>query len=179
MQVDDLTDEFETKLSAAKELAAAESKGIIPSLTSKLKEDDRALQRFEKMVSGLGSSEEDREMGERAIGLTEKLAEYLGEEVHCRLDRIYLETVQGGSRGVNGGSEEDEAELVAGVEEELDSLYPEIGVLAEMSTQQQFKGPILREIQSRHGQLQSTDEKKLDHVRIFCRYVFFSLRVYN
>ncbi|KAK2762749.1 hypothetical protein FQN54_000923 [Arachnomyces sp. PD_36] len=161
--VDDLTDEFETKLNAARELATAESKGIIPSVTSKLKEDDRILQRFEKLAAGLDSSEEDKEMSERAMGLTTKLAEYLAEGVHCRLDRVYLETVQSGSNTVNGGVE-DEIDLIASLEDELDSLYPEIEVLAEMSTRQQFKVPILRELKNRHGQLQSTSEEKLDYI---------------
>lgn len=98
------------------------------------------------------------------MDLATKLSEYLAEEVHCRLDRIYLETAQSGSSTANGDTEDD-AGLIASLEEELDSLYPEIGVLAEMSTQQTFKGPILRELKNRHGQLQSTTEEKLDYVR--------------
>lgn len=145
-------------------MAAAESKGIVPSITSKLKEDDRALQRFEKSASGLDSTEEDGKISERAMDLATKLADYVAEEVHCRLDRIYLETLQSGSNTTNGEIE-DEADLIASLENELDSLYPEIGILAELCTKQQFKSPILRELKNRHGQLQSTSEEKLDYVR--------------
>lgn len=97
------------------------------------------------------------------MDLTTNLTEYAAEEVHCRLDRIYLETLQRGSNTVNGGAE-DEADLIASLENELDSLYPEIGILTEVSIGQQFKGPILRELKNRHGQLQSTTEEKLDYV---------------
>lgn len=162
-QIEDLTDEFETKLNSARELAAAESKAIAPSVTSKLKDDDRTLQQFEKLASGLDSSEEEKEMSERAVNLTSKLAEYIAAEVHCRLDRIYLETLQSGSAPSSGM--EDEADMIASLEDELDSLYPEIGLLAHVSTQQQYKDPILRELRNRRGKLQSTSEEKLDNVR--------------
>lgn len=145
-------------------MAAAESRGIVSSITSKLKDDDRALQRFERSASGHDSSEESKEISERAIDLTTKLVGYISEEVHCRLDRIYLKTLQSGTNATNVEIE-DEADLITSLENELDSLYPEIGILTEMCAHQQFKSPILRELRNRHGQLQSASEEKLDYVR--------------
>lgn len=97
------------------------------------------------------------------------LAEYVGEEIHYRLDRLYLENILSGQIESGNGTEESgeraEEELVA-LGEELESLYPEIDVLAEMSTKQQFSEPILRELQNRHSQLRNTSHRKLEHVCI-------------
>lgn len=106
-------------------------------------------------------------MAKRTEQLGAMLAEYVGEEIHYRLDRLYLESLLAGqvksSNGTGESGERGEEELAA-LGEELESLYPEIDVLAEMSTKQQFSEPILRELQNRHSQLRHTSHKKLEYV---------------
>jgi hypothetical protein len=63
-----------------------------------------------------------------------------------------------------GASAHTETEVIAGLEEELDSLYPEIDILTEISTKQQFVEPILQELQNHHGQLRIASHEKLDNV---------------
>jgi hypothetical protein len=93
------------------------------------------------------------------------LADYSAEEIHYRLDRLYLETIQ--SKPSKSGQIGTESGTIAALEEELESLYPEIEILAEMSTKQQFHEPILREIHNQHNQLQATSKEKLERVRLW------------
>ncbi|KAL2002058.1 hypothetical protein VTN02DRAFT_740 [Thermoascus thermophilus] len=160
---DDLAHDLETRLKAGTESAAADRKKALSSIATRLKDDDRKLKILEKLASGIGSSEEDRVVGSRAAELTAKLAGYVAEEIHCRLDRLYMETICAGRGGSVKGSEHEHEPLDA-LEEELESLYPEIGVLAEMSAKQQFSDPILSELRSRHNTLRLISEKRLDYV---------------
>lgn len=89
------------------------------------------------------------------------LADSTAEEIRYRLDRLYLEAIQSNGQGTNAKVEDDA--LVA-LEEELESLYPEIEILAEISTKQQFYEPILREIHNEHSQLRADSQQKLEHV---------------
>lgn len=132
-----------------------------------MKEDDRILAGLEKLASGIDSTGNDASVAKRTEQLGAMLAEYVGEEIHYRLDRLYLESLLAGqvksSNGTGESGERGEEELVA-LGEELESLYPEIDVLAEMSTKQQFSEPILRELQNRHSQLRHTSHRKLEYV---------------
>ena len=90
------------------------------------------------------------------------LADCTAGEIRYRLDRLYLEAIQ--------NSEQDtrqmvDSETIATLEEELESLYPEIEILAEISTKQQFYEPILREIHNEHSQLRAASQQKLERVR--------------
>ncbi|KAL2824669.1 hypothetical protein BDW59DRAFT_162319 [Aspergillus cavernicola] len=157
----DLALELETSLKNESEKSTMDGKKILSALTTRLKEDDKILSDLEKLAAGVKSSDDDASIMRRTSDLSAVLAQYVGEEIHCRLDRLYLEKVLNGSKFV---STDKEAEAIVGLEEELDSLYPEIDVLAEMSTKQQFVEPILRELQNHHGQLRIASHQKLDHI---------------
>lgn len=92
--------------------------------------------------------------------LSTMLSDYVAEEIHYRLDRLYLENIQ-----ANISPSTVDGTAGTALEEELESLYPEIELLAEMSTRQQFHEPILRELQNEHGQLQNASREKLEQVR--------------
>lgn len=154
---------------------------VLSSLTTRLKEDDRILTGLEKLASGINSSGDDATVAKRTEQLGAMLAEYVAEEIHYRLDRMYLESVLAAGQATSGpgpgpgqsqptgeeeSNEHEQEELVA-LGEELESLYPEIDVLAEMSTKQQFSEPILRELQNRHGQLRNASHGKLEYVCFF------------
>ena len=160
-----MSHEFETKLSTTRELISTENKSIVPAITARLKEDDRALQSLEQLLSRLGSSKDDIVLSERSDGLAAKLAELTAVEMHCRLDRLYLQASLNGTTGASAMEPEEIEDQSLVLKEELASLYPEIGVLAEMSARQQFMEPILHELHIRHGRLQSSCERKLDYVR--------------
>lgn len=151
---------------AETEKARLDGKKILSSLTSRLKEDDRILAGLEKLASGIKSTGNDASVAKRTEQLGAVLAEYVAKEIHYRLDRLYLESIQADQARSNEPAEEHE-EALAALREELEALYPEVDVLAEMSTKQQFSEPVLRELQNRHGQLRTASQGKLECV---CRY---------
>jgi hypothetical protein len=144
----------------------AENKRILSSLSSRLKQDDKVLTDLETLISGVRSNGNDAETVKRAGQLSTMLADYNAEEIHYRLDRLYLETIQSESRPSKSSEIGTESETIAALEEELESLYPEIEILAEMSTKQQFHEPILREIHNQQSQLRAASEEKLERVCI-------------
>jgi len=83
------------------------------------------------------------------------------EGVRTRLDRIYLETLQECKDTTNG--QEDSHEL-HDLQEELESLYSEILPVAQMSAEQQYLEPALREIAARDGQGQERSIKAVKYV---------------
>ncbi|BCR89107.1 uncharacterized protein ACHE_50305S [Aspergillus chevalieri] len=160
----DLVHELEANLRAETEKARLDGKKILSSLTSRLKEDDRILAGLERLASGIKSTGNDASVAKRTEQLVAVLAEYVAEEIHYRLDRLYLESSQADQVGSKQAAGEHDEEALAALREELESLYPEVDVLAEMSTKQQFSEPVLRELQNRHGQLRNASQGKLECV---------------
>ncbi|KAK2807047.1 hypothetical protein FQN50_005621 [Emmonsiellopsis sp. PD_5] len=161
--IEDIAHDLERNLGSAQTLLSTESNTLLPQLAAKLKDDDRSLQSMEKIASSVQVNGEDEDLSARATDLTAKLAGYLVEEIHSRLDRIYLETTR--SRLGSAGADEkvDEAGL-ASLNEEISSLYSEIEILAEMTMQQQFKVPILRALQNRSTEAHSSSQQQLEEV---------------
>ncbi|KAL1967782.1 hypothetical protein VTN77DRAFT_2471 [Rasamsonia byssochlamydoides] len=157
---DDLKNDIDARLSAQREQAQAEKRQLLMSVTAKLKDDDRALAKAETLASELESTEEDHILKKRAAELTSALSRFVSEEIYCRLDRLYLETLKAGDCVSGEAAATDDSIIV--LEQDLESLYSEIEVLAEISARQQFGEQILRELQRNHDQLNSTLEGKLD-----------------
>ncbi|KAJ5368798.1 uncharacterized protein N7496_008558 [Penicillium cataractarum] len=156
----DLSDELEASFRGATEKTGAENKRILSSLSTRLKQDDKVLAELETLISGIKSNGNDAATVKRAGQLSSMLADYNAEEIHYRLDRLYLETILSGPPKASQTITEDQN--IAALQDELESLYPEIEILAEMSTKQQFHEPILREIQNQHTQLRAASEEKLE-----------------
>ncbi|KAK2734317.1 hypothetical protein FQN55_002815 [Onygenales sp. PD_40] len=161
--IEDIAHDLERNLGSAQTLLSTESNTLLPQLAAKLKDDDRSLQSMEKIASSVQVNDEDKDLSARATDLTAKLAGYLAEEIHSRLDRIYLETTQSRSGPAGADVKVDETGL-ASLNEEISSLYSEIGILSEMTTQQQFKVPILRALQNRSTEAHSSSQHQLEEV---------------
>jgi hypothetical protein len=164
-QSSDLAHKISADLRIKSENAAVDGRRILSSLTAWLKEDDRILADLERLASGIKSTSDDASIVKRTSELSTTLAQCLAEEIHCRLDRVYLENLRAGQVSATGDPNGTVDEILVALRGELESLYPEIDVLAEMSTKQQFSEPILRELQNHHGQLRVASHKKLDYVR--------------
>ncbi|PGH01198.1 hypothetical protein GX51_05394 [Blastomyces parvus] len=158
--VEDLTLDFETTLGSVQSLLSSEANTLLPQLAGKLKDDDRSMQSLEKIASTIQIDTNDKELSARAIELTAKLAKYLAEEVHSRLDRLYLESLQSSAPGLD----KDDEEALVTLQEEINSLYSEIEILSEMTTQQEFRDPILRALQSRGTEAHSTSQQQLEQI---------------
>lgn len=121
-------------------------------------------------MSSIKFNSNDADTVKRTGQLSSVLADYVAEEIHDRLDRLYLEEIEAGESASDSAINQNQAltssesETIAALEEELGSLFPEIEVLAEMSTRQEFQEPILREIQNEHSQLRVVSHQKLEKV---------------
>jgi hypothetical protein len=91
-----------------------------------------------------------------------RLIKYTVEGIRTRLDRTYLDALTD-SKHAHGN---DEGSEVADTQEELESLYSEILPVAQMSAEQQFLEPALREIAARDGQGQQRSAKAVKYVRV-------------
>ncbi|KAI3210016.1 hypothetical protein CBS147311_1618 [Penicillium roqueforti] len=154
----ELVGELEAEFRTATDKSGAESKRILASLSTRLKQDDKALANLETLMSNIKYRGNDASTVKRTNHLSAMLSGYVAEEIHYRLDRLYLETIHGGGSNSDATYEATNTAL----EEEIESLYPEIEILAEMSTRQQFHEPILRELQNEHDQLRVVSQEKLE-----------------
>lgn len=152
---------MEADFKTATDKSGAENKRILASLSTRLKQDDKALASLETLVSSIKYRGNDASTIKRTNHLCAMLSDYVAEEIHYRLDRLYLETIYTGG----SNSHVMDGATSTALEEELESLYPEIEILAEMSTRQQFHEPILRELQNEHDQLRVASQEKLEQVR--------------
>ncbi|CAG7952178.1 unnamed protein product [Penicillium nalgiovense] len=154
----ELADELESGFRTATDKSGAESKRILASLSTRLKQDDKALASLETLMSSIQYRGNDASTVKRTSHLSAMLSDYVAEEIHYRLDRLYLETIHAGSSSSDAMDETTSTAL----EEELEALYPEIEILAEMSTRQQFHEPILRELQNEHDKLRMASQENLE-----------------
>ncbi|KAL6239194.1 hypothetical protein BDW75DRAFT_152899 [Aspergillus navahoensis] len=157
-----LAHELEVSLKNEAEKLTMEGKKILSALTARLKDNDKLLSDLEGLASGIKTSDCDVAIMKRTTELSKVLSQYVAKEIYCRLDRLYLEKVLDGSNSASGVPIDNDLKTVVSLEQEMDSLYPEIDILAEMSTKQQYVEPILRQLQTRHSQLRIASHRKLD-----------------
>ena len=145
--------------------AAVERKAILSLLTSRLKDDDQELASLQRAATDVKSTGDDQAVMERALQLSPLLSEYTADEVYCRLDRLFLDSLRvSGAESVRLPGHPGTDDTVAALEGELDELYPEIGDLSQMSAEQQFNQPIMREIRSHHDHERLSAHRTLEYV---------------
>ncbi|RHZ58460.1 uncharacterized protein CDV56_105609 [Aspergillus thermomutatus] len=160
----DLARELEASLKTELERVTNDGRKILSALAVRVKDDDRILADLEQIASEIQFTTDDASITKRASELGSLLAEYMAEEIHHRLDRLYLESVKAGRADTADRATGPEEEALVTLGDELESLYPEIDLLAEMSTKQLFSEPILRELQNVHGQLRMASHRRLEYI---------------
>lgn len=112
---------------------------VVSSATDYLQHDDRQLQ---DLVALSALDADDGKRSEAKVAeLTEVLSDLTGEEIECRLNRIFLQRLaEKGAATIQEQSELQAQEL----EQDLKSLHIEIPYVAGMSASQDFKAPLLR-----------------------------------
>ncbi|EEP76050.1 predicted protein [Uncinocarpus reesii 1704] len=162
LMIEDLRQDFEEKLQAAQKVLTADRNNLLPSTSVILKEHDAVLRNMEKVAASSQSAEEISALKKRVGDLTALLAKYIAEEVNCRLDRVFFETVEASQE-----AEDDDPgvlQQLESVEAEVNSLYPEISVLSDMAAKQRFQLPILQVLEEWQEQSQLGAEEQLQHV---------------
>lgn len=159
-QASDVAHEFEGSLKRETENTTAEGEKILSFVARLLKENDRVLTHLETLASEVKSTGSDFSAMRHASQLSGILADYVAGELYYRLDRLYLWEMQ----TPKPNSEELWAvadEAMAALAEDLESLYLEIDVLAQMSASEQFNKPILRELQNHRNHEHAVSHKTL------------------
>ncbi|PYH41872.1 hydrogen/calcium exchanger domain-containing protein [Aspergillus saccharolyticus JOP 1030-1] len=160
----EISRELEVDIKHEQERVAAEGRKSLSSLTTRLKYDDKELVHLKRVAYGVKHLEHHASVARRAIDLGMNHAQYVAGEVQHRLDRLYLNNIQIDYATMSTETTRTESEILSALEEELESLHPEINILAEMSTKQQLIEPILREIQIHHGALRAAFAQRLHHL---------------
>jgi hypothetical protein len=142
----------------------AERKQLFQSVSSKLVNDDEILYEVESLMADSESTEADGQLEKRALHLISILSRLTSEEIRCRLDRLYLEALLSDSEDLTDVCGTQDAKTA--LEEDLESLYSEIEVLAEMSARQEFGQPILGELRKNKQHSANSLEENLDSVCI-------------
>lgn len=95
--------------------------------------------------------------------LTEsRLIKYTVEGIRTKLDRIYLDALNNPAQDID--DHDATGHEVADLQDELESLYAEILPVAQMSAEQQYLEPALREISAKNGQGQDRSVKAVKYV---------------
>ncbi|KAL9044767.1 MAG: hypothetical protein Q9214_002114 [Letrouitia sp. 1 TL-2023] len=142
-----------------------DARNSLPSkMDSHLKADDRTLTKLDQLASNIELDTSDEKQSTQEIErLCSRLAGNRVNDLHYRLDRIYLESLHEFScKGVRNITEDDQHEK--SVKSELDSLYTEIPAVAEMSIAQEFAIPLSNAIAERIALAEETKKSTLDHV---------------
>lgn len=84
------------------------------------------------------------------------------EGVRTKLDRIYLESLDSSMR--SGATTRVSTDDVSVHQEELESLYAEILPVAQMSVEQQFLGPALKNLAAKRDQGLAKSEEAVTYV---------------
>lgn len=172
LQTSDLTRELDESLKRETEKTTADGRKILGFLTSRLKEDDRKLVNLEALAAQIMPTGNDSSIMKQTSQLSDILAEYVAQALYSRLDRLYLAAIRTDERDSDGSSSEAD-EAVAALEEDLESLYQEVGIMAQMYTTQQFNNPILHELYNHCSPKHLASHKTLSSVcmcRLFSRY---------
>lgn len=90
------------------------------------------------------------------------------EEIHQRLDRIFLENLSAGNdkydiQMVEGGAKAEEQ--FGALSEEMATLYSEISTVAKMSLNQEYRGALQQRLHLRKHRAACESQSTMNHVR--------------
>lgn len=91
-----------------------------------------------------------------------RLIKFTVEGLRTKLDRIYLESL--GSSIRSGATRRVSSDEISTLQDELESLYSEILPVAQMSVEQQFLEPALKNLASKRGQGIAKSEEAVNYV---------------
>lgn len=139
-----------------------------------LREDDTILRKLEEtapMVQPLSRSLKDEKS--RIEELCGRLVEYNTQEIRYRLDRKYLESLSANDLH----SQPIEAEnLISSLKAELETLYPEIRSVAQISIGQSFETPLVESIEKDIALGKMRSRSILDDVRLHSLFLWLNQR---
>lgn len=161
-QVEDLIQELEERFQGAQKDLIADQSKLLPAISTLLREHDVVLRSMEKLASSSEQAEESNMLRKRVDELSALLAKYTAEEINHRLNRVFQKSVTSDTSTRNEVC--DIPEQIESVQAELNSLYPEVSILAELAARQQFQKPISGIFEEWQEHSQFATEEQLQHV---------------
>ncbi|KAI9650347.1 hypothetical protein NHQ30_000360 [Ciborinia camelliae] len=140
------------------------------------KADDKLLASLQKLAGELdpGSSDDNDNIA-RIRDLCARYIKHTVDGVRTKLDRIYLEALS--SPGGSDSQDTNQRE-VAELQEELESLYSEVLPVAQMSAEQQYLEPALREIAAKGNSGQERTYQALKYMQECLTFLVKRTEVY-
>ena len=137
---------------------------LLTNFASFLKGDDNILDQIDHLAQTSAKfADGDSDSIDESSVLCKALADHLTAEVRLRLDRVYLEA-QRSFKDTASSTTSGVEELEVSLQEELQSLYSEIGAVAEMSITHEFEQPIKNSISEKNSAINRRAESVFDYV---------------
>lgn len=106
-----------------------------------LKADNQTFSSINRAASTIKTTVYGENLVSKVQTLCDRLILSLSEDIRCRLDRIYLETLM--SPDLESFSDQTETNLHSSLDVELDSLHTEVEHLNRVLVTQEFQQPLL------------------------------------
>lgn len=129
-----------------------------------LRQDDTILRKLDEIaptVQPLSQSLKDEKS--RIEALCGRLVTYNTQEIRCRLDRKYLESLDANESHLQPIEAQN---LISSLKAELETLYPEIRAVAQISIGQSFETPLAESIENDIALGKAQNRSILDDVRL-------------
>lgn len=130
-----------------------------------LRQDDIILRKLDEIAPTvqplLSQSLEDEKS--RIEALCGRLVTYNTQEIRCRLDRKYLESLDANESHLQPIEAQN---LISSLKAELGTLYPEIRAVAQISISQSFETPLAGSIENDIALGKAQNRSILDDVRL-------------
>ncbi|KAK3331773.1 hypothetical protein B0T19DRAFT_86433 [Cercophora scortea] len=150
-EVEELAQGLDSNIADLEQQNKAESANVQKTVDSLFRSDDKLLSSLQKL--GWELQTEDPAEQDNVTALREtcaRLIKFTVEGLRTKLDRIYFESLEAAIQ--SGANKRVRADEVVALQEELESLYAEILPVAQMSTEQQFLEPALKDLATKNGQ---------------------------
>lgn len=129
-----------------------------------LRQDDTILRKLDEIaptVQPLSKCLKDEKS--RIKALCGRLVTYNTQEIRCRLDRKYLESLGANETHLQPIEAQN---LISSLKAELETLYPEIRAVAQISISQSFETPLAESIENDIALGKAWSRSILDDVRL-------------
>lgn len=160
--VDEISQNLEYQLSDLEQQNKMSQSSIKQTVDGIFKADDKLLASLQKLAGELDpGSSEDHDTIARIRDLCARYIKHTVDGVRTKLDRIYLEALDSPAAAELQDTNQQE---VTELQEELESLYSEVLPVAQMSAEQQYLEPALREIAAKGNSGQDRAHQALEYV---------------
>lgn len=164
MQVEELMQTTTSNASAVLHQVQVINATLPSTIAEILRKDDRLLARLDQTAGGVEITNDDERQITTTQILCTKHSAYIADQIRSHLDLIYLETCRL-PPDHSVVQDEDDGDVELSLVAELDTLYTEVSVVAEMFTAQAFGTPLIETLKRRKDLNNKNVKLILDYVR--------------